>query len=57
MQATCRAGKYEGRKPTAICTIYTDFFSNGNFKMNAAIMLLHKAKQNEAALLPFKHKA
>lgn len=40
MQATCRAGKHERGKPRAVCTIYTDFFSNVNFKMNAAIMLM-----------------
>lgn len=32
------------------------FFSNVNFKVNAAFMLLHKGKHNKAALLPFKHK-
>lgn len=32
------------------------FFSNVNFKVNAAFMFLHKGKHNKAAPLPFKHK-
>ena len=32
------------------------FFSNVNFKVNAAFMSLDKGKHNKAALLPLKHK-
>lgn len=45
-----------GERSRMVSTIYAGFFSNVNFKVNAAFMLLHKGKHNKAALLPFKHK-